>query len=395
MNKEIILETLEKQKGVLLAEPAIVYRETYAGRDIIAKNSRFEKGYTDERGYVPVEWWVMSLTQAENAIKKKDEGLTKIKLIDGNSILLQEASEIAENEIFGNYKKAWPLTKILDIGGVKKKTSFGNEEVPPIPPHVHGGDIIEGKATGSGKLEAYFFPPLDVKPYNQRIQTITRLGLKPWVTKEEFIEKLKNFGQDDSMYELLEVYDIKPYSGWTIPAGTVHAPGPWVTFEIQLPQDDFNLLGFRLGEKIENETERTKESERLLTKGLKDEEDVLNQVIDWETSTAPDFKQKYYRDIKILEQNESGIRYRIFFAEFYGEGWEIEKGKTFKLQKQERPIAGIIWSGKGKLNGNEISVEGIKEFLITPNHEIEIENKGDDRLIIFTVQPIMKRIDTD
>ena len=391
MNKEIILETLNKQQGVLLAEPAIVYRETYAGRDIIARNSRFEKGYTDERGYVPVEWWVMSLTQAENALGKKDEGLTKIKLIDGHSILLQEASEIAEKEIFGSYKKAWPLTKILDIGGVQKKTSFETQEVPSIPPHVHGGEIVEGQAIGPGKLEAYFFPPLDVKPYNQKIQAITRLGLKPGVTKEEFIEKLQNFGQDDSMYELLAVYEIKPYSGWLIPARTVHAPGPWVTFEIQLPQDDFNLLGFRLGEKIITENERSQEFERLVTKGLKDEEDVLNQVIDWETSTAPDFEQKYYRESQILEQNDNGTRYRIFFTPFYGEAWEIEKEKRFNRPKQEQPIAGIIWSGKGKLNGNEISVEGIKEFLITPEHEIEIENQGDERLIIFTVQPISEK----
>ena len=39
---ELIWDTLVKQKGTLFAKPAMVCRQMYAGRDIIAKNSKFK-----------------------------------------------------------------------------------------------------------------------------------------------------------------------------------------------------------------------------------------------------------------------------------------------------------------------------------------------------------------
>ena len=45
--RQDILRTLETQNGILFAEPAIVWRENFSGRDVIAKNSRFIDEYTD------------------------------------------------------------------------------------------------------------------------------------------------------------------------------------------------------------------------------------------------------------------------------------------------------------------------------------------------------------
>lgn len=59
-------------------------------------------------------------------------------------------------------------------------------EVPPVPCHVHAGEVMDGHCTGQGKIEAYFFPPIDVPPYNLSLNTIkTRLGLRPSVEKKE------------------------------------------------------------------------------------------------------------------------------------------------------------------------------------------------------------------
>ena len=61
-------------------------------------------------------------------------------------------------------------------------------EAPPIPCHVHSGEVVDGRCVGHGKTEAYFFPPLDVPPYNRELGPVkTRLGLKPGVTKQEVI----------------------------------------------------------------------------------------------------------------------------------------------------------------------------------------------------------------
>jgi hypothetical protein len=383
--RDEIIKTIKAQKGVLYAKPTIVYRENYNGRDILSRNSRFEPGYTDERGYVPVERWIMSVTEAENPKRGDGEGLSVIRLLGGGEIKLKEALRHAGREIMGGFAGFWPLTKVLDIGGEPKKTSFGSLEVPPIPPHVHSGEIKDGKPAGGGKTEAYFFPPVDMPPYNKNLSgTITRLGIRKNVTKEGFMEALKRFGKDDSMYELLQEYPMGPYSGWTIPAGIVHAPGPWPTFEIQLPQDDFNLAAWRLGERSDERM-----YDELVLRGIKDEKAFVELLVDWEASTAPDFEKKLRRVPEVLDEGSWGRRLRIFFDMFYGEGWEIKKKASFPTK--EKPIAGVVWSGEGKLNGTTISQSGNSEFLITPNAPVEIESTGRTPLLIFTVEPYEER----
>ena len=46
----------------------------YSGRNIIAPNKDFQANMVDSRGYLPVEWWIMSKTEAKNQIPIEDEG---------------------------------------------------------------------------------------------------------------------------------------------------------------------------------------------------------------------------------------------------------------------------------------------------------------------------------
>jgi len=276
----------------------------------------------------------------------------------------------------------------------KIKPDFGNkvaeEEVPPIPAHIHSGQIINGKVIGPGKKEAYFMPPLDIAPYNTDLgRVITRLGLKNTTSKEEFINRLKYFGENDSMYELLNTFEVKPYDGWTILAGIIHAPGPWLTFEIQRPQDDFNFCCWKFGEKINNEIQRKKCKDNYQLRGLKDEEDFTSQLLQWDLTTDPKFKEKFYRPAKIIDQGDWGRKLQIFFDGFYGEGFEISPHKTYKRKSDSRPFGGIIWSGSGKLNGNPVDVKNqeAKEFLVVPNTELEIV-AGAEPLLIYVVFPL-------
>ncbi len=113
---------------------------------------------------------------------------------------------------------------------------------------------IQGHLCGRGKTEAYFFPPLDVPPYNLNLSQVkTRQGLKPDIDKQHVLENLRLFGCNDNLYTCLNVYDIHPWETWHIEEKVVHAPGPWLTFEIQWPQDDFNLLAWQLGSPLLDE----------------------------------------------------------------------------------------------------------------------------------------------
>ena len=131
------------------------------------KNSKLEPGYVDDRGYVPVEWWLCSTVMAGNPIEKENEGVASFFVGDPTStktVLFTDVLNVAEPEVLGKYRHAWPLIKVLDIGGSAISPNFngekGTEEVPPIPCHVHSGYICNGRCCGHGKLEAYFFPPL-------------------------------------------------------------------------------------------------------------------------------------------------------------------------------------------------------------------------------------------
>jgi len=384
-----------KQKGMLFAKSAIVFRQMYAGRDIVSNNSKFETGYMDDRGYLPVEWWIMSKTHAKNPKELSNEGIT-ILLVGNQEILLTTALTLAGEDLLGDYVATWPLTKLLDIGGtpvVPHYTDVTGEtsvaEVPPIPCHVHAGDIVDGHCIPPGKSEAYFFPPTNIPPYNLDLSgTKTRLGLKPGVSKEQLVKCLQGFGKSDDLYKLLNEYDVLPWESWFVKEKAIHAPGPWPTFEIQQPQDDFNFLAWKLGETIASDQLAQVKLDNQ-TKSLPDEQTLMNEAIDWELNSNWD-KSTWFNKCNILQQGDWGYCKQLFYHMFYGEGYVIEPGKVFTRAPDKRPFAGIVWSGSGLLNGMDINCNNNKrrEFLVTPNSEVQFENNGSLQLIIFVIFPM-------
>jgi hypothetical protein len=377
LKKDQVEKWLEENRGVLVAKSAIVFRNTYFGNNIIAQNNSLK--FADSRGYVPVELWIMSMVGAENTVRVEGEGMTTIRILD-EDVSLFTLNTIAGSLIFGDYAKSWPLTKILDIGGTPTRTSFGTEEIPPIPVHVH-----------PNKTEAYFFPPTNISPYNryQKTRVHTRIGLKKGVTKEEFKERLVKFGRDDSMFELLNQFPIEPMTGWTVLEKTLHAPGPYVTFEIQRPADDYNNASWRLGERLDDKEQAEKYEEHVL-RGVQNGDEYIDTVLNWSHTTDQTLRDKYFHTPKVLESGTWGKRYQIFFDMFYGEGWEILPHETLKIAPQKTPKAGIVWSGEGSLNGNKVSVGGMNEFLVVPDTELTATNTSDSPLFIYTTEPIRR-----
>ena len=391
-----VKETIAQQNGVLFAAPAYVSRALYAGRGIIAPNTQFSPPMTDDRGYLPVEWWIMSKTGAKNPQEKKNEGITSL-YIGEKSIPLPQILEVAEKELMGDYNSQWPLTKVLDIGGsactplYSKPSVVPENEIPPIPCHVHAGDVVDGRCMGHGKTEAYFFPPVDIPPYNLKLGPVkTRLALQPHVSKEQVVQALKEFGKCDDMYALLNVYEINPWETWTIEEKIVHAPGPWPTFEIQRPQDDFNLLAWQLGQKLPSEEiDKIRQDNQL--RGLSDEDAFLKSTINWEANVDSKFKEKWWRECETISEGSWGRMIRLFYHMFYGEGFIVYPGQSFYRKLDQRPYAGIVWSGEGTINKLTVSHsdKNRREFLVTPRNTLELHNTSSDlNLFVFTVFPI-------
>jgi D-beta-D-heptose 7-phosphate kinase/D-beta-D-heptose 1-phosphate adenosyltransferase len=406
----IVRRAVEDSGGVLLASRSMVFREMYNGRNVLAPNA--SSANADSRGYVPVERWIISKTEAENPVCKEGEGVSLLLTQDGE-VRFDIACQDKRTEflLLGPYGKHWPLTKVLDIGGVAYRPSFakpGEEEVPPIPAHVHPGYNKDGVCCmQEGKLEAYFFPPVDdTTVYAGKVaepeKVITRLGLRPEVTKEEVRTALDKFGEDDSLYDLMQVYPIQPNTSWTIQPGTIHAPGPWPTFEIQRAQDDAHILAWKLGQPIKGGSKPlSKIWQSNFAKGLADADKVMEQCVHYKASVDPKFKEKWFRPCDALEEGAWGRRRRIFHHEFNGEGFEILPGQSYERPGGEEPYAALVWSGSGTVNAvsderrkfEPLQLQALtsnnSEFLVTPGTTVRLTNTSTSHvLLIYTVLPI-------
>lgn len=405
----VVRRAVESSGGVLTAARSMVFREMYNGRNVLAPNA--SSANADSRGYVPVERWIMSKTVAENPKVVEGEGVSLLLTEDGE-VSLHTACQDKSIEflLFGPYGKHWPLTKVLDIGGVAYLPSFakeGEEEVPPIPAHVHPGYQKNGVCCmHEGKLEAYFFPPVDeTTVYAGKVanadKVITRLGLRPEITKDQVRSALDGFGQNDDLYSLMNVYPIEPNTSWTIQPGTIHAPGPWPTFEIQRAQDDAHLLSWKLGQPIRGGTKPLQKIwSSNFAKGLADADAVMEQTIHYKASRDPKFKEKWFRQCDALDEGAWGRRRRIFHHEFNGEGFEILPGQSYTRASGEEPYAALVWSGTGNVVAisSEKTFEPVNlqaltsnnsEFLVTPGTTVKMTNTSKNQvLLIYTVLPI-------
>lgn len=171
----------------------------------------------------------------------------------------------------------------------------------------------------------------------------------------------------------------------------MHAPGPWPTIEIQRSQDDFQFMCWRLGCTLHGTTRETLR-EQLVLRGLKDEEDLIAQALDWQRCVSSTFKADNYRPASTLEEGSWGRRYRTFWDNFYGEGLEIRPGAQYTRAPDARPYVAMLWSGKGTANEQVIdhSIGRSTEFLVTPNTPLCLVAHTSMPLYLYTFFPLLE-----
>ena len=455
----IVSRTLATNHGILFLEPTVVYRATFTGNNIVGKNSIGNSNTSstidyDSRGYVPVENWVCSCTQALNPSFIENEGISRVQLKDETnsntpSILLTDIINDSQSKslLFGeklNMYTHWPLIKILDIGG-KPTQLFAKENInnnnnndsitnyddisweqPPIPCHVH-----------PIKREAYFFPTMPDFAQNtkdgkqscyddddchntfstsetatgddsdeilneKQLKLVSRLGVNPKTNKQDFINDINTgWGKNHNIYSYLNEFEITTNSGWYIPNKIIHSPGPALTLEIQTPHDDYHLLSWQIGQFFDND-ERNEylRKETMKEHCLKEAKGVesLFDDIDWENSTCSDFRQKYERLPRMIEQGDWGSIQQIFFDIFYCEMVIIESGCKYDYNKVKHysndALSGLVWNGTGTIGDvkNDISaVNPLKrEFIVCRDvNSFEIVNTSDhNQLQMFIFYPL-------
>ena len=49
-------------------------------------------------------------------------------MLNGKLVTLTSALDVAEKELMGTFRTLWPLTKILDIGGVERTPNYSTRQ---------------------------------------------------------------------------------------------------------------------------------------------------------------------------------------------------------------------------------------------------------------------------
>ena len=225
-NEKKIREVFERGEGVLRLIPTFVPRAWgKAGRRLrLHPDDYYALGIN--RGEIK-ERWLSSINFAySNRGHEEDEGLSYVQTGTGTKgkILLRDfvgllGSEIIGEELMEKYGTMPVFSKLYDY-----KT--------PLFFHVHLTFETAANVGRLAKPESYYYPP-QLNTYEGDFP-YSFLGFDPSVTKEQVRECLEKFETDDNrITELSRAYRLKPGTGWFIPAGIIHAPGSFVTYEPQ------------------------------------------------------------------------------------------------------------------------------------------------------------------
>lgn len=353
MSKERIKELFIKGEGVLQLTPTWVPRgfDEPGHRLRLHPDDYFAFGM--DRGGIS-ERWLGSVTVALNGPKTgPTEGMSYVlaDIKTGEKILLADVIEALGAEIIGDVLQdkygTWPtFAKLYDYD-------------KPLFHHLHLTEEKAAKIGRHGKPEAYYFP----RQYNSYMGRLplTYFGFDPSTDPEDIKNCIRNYDKFDTrITEFSRAFRIQLGTGWYTPAGVIHAPASVVTYEPQW-NSDVNTI-------MENVTMGEVNPHNLLTDCAPEEEkndvEALFSQIDWEESTLPEYKKKYFRMPKPLPQIQEGLS-QSWVA--YANDWVAAKevtivpGAEIKLQDQACYCA-LVTQGHGNFGVYACEAPGMLRF---------------------------------
>lgn len=389
--KKMVSEEIKKTGGVLRLAPA------WVGRTILFPGRRLKLDVRDlyARGakYGAIcERWMMSTDMVDNGdTTVENEGLSMIVCETGTGyekVILRDAiaemgDELMGKDMMDKYGKMISFCKLYDFR-------------TPIPHHVH---LMEQHAALMGvasKPEAYYFPTeLNSITYNG---DYTFFGVDPSITKEKMKTYLENWGEtgDNGILEVAKAYKLKLGTGWSIPAGILHAPGSLVTYEPQLMSDTSMFWQTFLQDKY---FERD-----LLVKFIPDEKkwdlDFLIECLDWEANIDPDFKKTHYHEpipVSDVDDMASKGYYEEWITygadEFAAKRLVVYPGQEVNI-KDAACYGFIAMEGIGSIEGIAIETPAViryeqltrDEYFVThqrANEGVTIKNTSDNSNLVL------------
>jgi hypothetical protein len=281
----MIRQAFERGEGILRLSP------TWVPRTFCIPGKRMKLHPADlyafgaHRGGID-ERWFASTTKADNGpLTTADEGLSYV--VDGppgkegKALFVDAVAELGAKLLGeGMWQKygKWPMySKFFDNRG-------------PLPHHLHHRQEHADLVGMQAKPESYFFP-IQLNNYGGEFPH-TYFGLEPGTKPEQVRHCLEIWNKGDNrITDLSKAYRLEPGTGWYIPAGTLHAPGSYCTYEPQWASDVFAMFQSLVSE--------VPIGWDLLVKNVPEDKqndlDFLVSLLDWEVNTASNFKERYFR----------------------------------------------------------------------------------------------------
>lgn len=284
MLEKKIRQAYEQGEGILRLAPVFVPRPfSQPGHRLkLHPDDYFALG--TRRGAIKERWFSSVIAANNGPLAAPDEGMSYVAPTDdpADRFTLRDAVEelgaqaIGE-ELLQKYG-TWPMySKFFDYS-------------VPLFHHVHLTFDKAAMVNRLGKPECYYYPP-QLNNYDGSMPA-TYFGFSPEVTPEEVKERLRDYEKRDiRITELSRAFRIQLGTGWYTPAGVVHAPGSYLTYEPQWNSDVNSVY--------ENVASGEVYSKDFLNEHCpedkKDDIDYIFSLLDWEKNIDPDYRKHYFR----------------------------------------------------------------------------------------------------
>jgi len=349
---------LEKGEGVLRLLPTWVPRTfCIPGRRMKLRPDDYY-GFGAHRGGI-VERWFSSTVKADNGPPTlEDEGLSYIALDDGqkpDKILLKDAIGLLGNRILGK--------EVMDKHGEWTMFAKFFDNMEPLPHHLHQNDESAARVGQKGKPEGYYFP----RQLNNHTAYFpyTFFGLNQGTRKQDVKRCLENWDKgDNGILNLSYAYKLKLGTGWNVPAGVLHAPGTYLTYEPQRASDVFAMFQSLVWEKPLGWDMVVKD----VPEEYKHDLDYIADLIDWDLNLDPNFYANRFLEPKpvkpVAEMKDQGYEeyWVVYNSEYFGsKELTVHPGREVRI-KDPDAYGLIVIEGHGKFGPMTIESPGMIRF---------------------------------
>lgn len=337
-NQDLIRKTFDSGEGVFRLNPVFVPRQFgKAGHRLkLHPDDYYALGL--ERGSMKERWFASVIAAQNGPLAAPDEGMSYVAVSPDTDekFSLKEAQDVLGAELIGQ--------ELIDkYGGWPMYSKFFDYE-NPLFHHVH---LMFEHAANVGKLgkpESYYFPP-QLNNYPGEMNA-TYFGFDPDTKPEDVKQRIADYNKGDTrITELSRAYRVSHSTGWYTPAGVIHAPASYLTYEPQWNSDvnsvEENVVSGEVYPRSFLVDECPEEK--------KNDVDYIFSLLDWEKNIDPHYKKHYYRPPVLASESEGYRELWISYAnEYFGaKELTVYPGKTVTI-KDDAAYGCIFVQGHGK-----------------------------------------------